>query len=925
MMAYSMAGTTKPGQPKVKVYIREKPISFLVDTGSTVTIIDKATFEKLGRPKVVPTGMRIFAFKAGQPIPLIGEGTWTLSTESGRSTKENVYVTADDNKGCILSCSAAAKLELIKLSKEVTIATIDKKIERSPLKPIGKVKDMQIMLHTNPEVRPVAMPHRRIPYHLREQVEAEIDKLEKLDIIEKVSGPTPWVSPVVIVPKPNGTIRLCVDMRQPNRAIERERHLIPTIKDILSEVSEAKIFSVIDLNQAYHQLELDEGSRFITTFSTHVGLRRYKRLFFGLNSAAEIFHNTLREILSDIEGAINSSDDILIHGRTKAEHDHRLEKVRKRLKEMNITVNQDKQQIGQDSVHFHGVILSNQGLQIDPEKVTTIRKFERPSNATEVRSFLGMTNYCSRFIRGHAELTEPLRKLIVKSEASDFRWNHQCEEAFNKLKEALSNTKNLAFFNPKLKTELIVDASPVGLGAILCQLEENGHSHVVAYTSKALSPTEQRYSQTEREALAIIWGCEQFKVYLIGAKFIVWTDHKALVPLFNNPSSNLSLRMERWMMRKQTLNMEIQYLPGGWNAADYLSRHPILQNSKQSGLSKVADNYVNFTAANASVDVIPPEEIEKETSSDAVLSKVKQAVRDNQWHKLPEEIQKEFKAIRDELTTTENGILMRGNRIVIPKSLQSRTVQLAHEGHQGMTKTKQHLRSRVWFPKMDVMVEDAVKRCIPCQVSTKSKQRAPIQPTILPDGPWKELSIDFYTMPSGEEILVVIDDYSRFPVIEVVRSTSFAQVGPKLHHMMALFGIPQLVKTDNGPPFNGAEFKTFADHLGFRHRKVAPAWPEANGEVERFMETLGKLMRTVEAEKKKWKEELETFARSYRSTTHPGTGYAPAELLLGRSVRNRLPDLQHTDEAYKKRMKENADRRRRTKDHILYWSATGCC
>ena len=360
----------------------------------------------------------------------------------------------------------------------------------------------------------------------------------------------------------------------------------------------------------------------------------------------------------------------------------------------------------------------------------------------------------------------------------------------------------------------------MGLGAILCQLEENGHSHVVAYSSKALSLTEQRYSQTEREALAIIWGCEQFKVYLIGAKFIVWTDHKALVPLFNNPSSNLSLRMERWMMRKQTFNMEVQYLPGGWNAADYLSRPiKILQNSKQSGLSKVADNYVNFTAANASVDVIPPEEIEKETSSDAVLSKVKQAVRDNQWHKLPEEIQKEFKAIRDELTTTENGILMRGNRIVIPKSLQSRTVQLAHEGHQGMTKTKQHLRSRVWFPKMDVMVEDAVKRCIPCQVSTKSKQRAPIQPTILPDGPWKELSIDFYTMPSGEEILVVIDDYSRFPVIEVVRSTSFAQVGPKLHHMMALFGIPQLVKTDNGPTFNGAEFKTFADHLGFWKRQ----------------------------------------------------------------------------------------------------------
>lgn len=138
-----------------------------------------------------------------------------------------------------------------------------------------------------------------------------------MDVIEHVTGPTPWVSPIVIVPKPNGSIRLCVDMGQPNRAIQRERHLIPTLVDILAEVNECTVFSVIDLNQAHHQVELDEDSRYITTFSTHVSLRRYKRLFFGLNPAAEIFHNALREVPSDIEGAYNSSDDILINGRNQ--------------------------------------------------------------------------------------------------------------------------------------------------------------------------------------------------------------------------------------------------------------------------------------------------------------------------------------------------------------------------------------------------------------------------------------------------------------------------------------------------------------------------------------------------------------------------------------------------------------------------------
>lgn len=154
-----------------------------------------------------------------------------------------------------------------------------------------------------------------------------------------------------------------------------------------------------------------------------------------------------------------------------------------------------------------------------------------------------MTNYCSRFIKQDADLTAPLRKLTLKDE--EFVWTKECEDAFKKLKENLSNTRSLAFFNTKLRTELVVDASPIGLGAILCQIGLDNKQVIVAYASKALSPTEQRYSQTERETLAIIWGAENYSVYLTGAKFVVWTDHKALVSMFNNPSINLSVRMER--------------------------------------------------------------------------------------------------------------------------------------------------------------------------------------------------------------------------------------------------------------------------------------------------------------------------------------------------------------------------------------------
>ena len=222
-------------------------------------------------------------------------------------------------------------------------------------------------------MNPVALPHRRIPFNLRDEVEKEIERLEKLDIIEKVTGPTPWVSPVVLVPKPKSDeIRICVDMRLPNTAIKRERHIIPTVEDIVAEVNGAKYFSTIDLNQAYHQLELHEESRYITTFSTHVGLRRYKRLFFGVTSAAEIFHNIIRETISDIPGTINVSDDILIHGNTKVEHDERLKRVTKRLEEKKLTINLKKNQICQTKVNFFGLIIGAEGLEMDPSKIEAI-------------------------------------------------------------------------------------------------------------------------------------------------------------------------------------------------------------------------------------------------------------------------------------------------------------------------------------------------------------------------------------------------------------------------------------------------------------------------------------------------------------------------------------------------------------------------
>ena len=215
---------------------------------------------------------------------------------------------------------------------------------------------------------------------MRKKVEDELKRLEELDIIEKVDGPTPWVSPIVVAPKPKNPdeIRICVDMRLPNKAVKRERHITPTIDDIIVELTGAKVFSKLDLNSGYHQVELSPESRYITTFTTHVGLRRYKRLIFSISSAAEKFQAIIRDSLDELQGVKNISDDIIIYGKDQAEHDLRLRKVFERLREKNITLNKGKCEFNRDKVEFFGYVFSKDGISADPKKINGIKNAEPP-------------------------------------------------------------------------------------------------------------------------------------------------------------------------------------------------------------------------------------------------------------------------------------------------------------------------------------------------------------------------------------------------------------------------------------------------------------------------------------------------------------------------------------------------------------------
>ncbi|XP_030850066.1 uncharacterized protein K02A2.6-like [Strongylocentrotus purpuratus] len=315
--------------------------------------------------------------------PFKVRGTFETELTFRDNTAQAIFYVVYGDSDNLLSCDTSESLGIVKLTYAVTADDISSSYA-DLFNGLGKLKDVKCKLHIDDTVKPVVQPHRRIPFHVRKQTEKELQRLLDLDIIKRVGGePTPWVSPILVFKKPKSQnqIRICVDMRVPNKAIQRERHLTPIIDEIIANVNGARHFAKLDLNAGYLQIELAEESRYVTIFSTHVGLFRYKRLNFGVNSAAEVFQQMIQTTLSGLDGVLNISDDILVYGRPPEELNDRLEQCLKRLKDNHLTLNKDKCEFRKERMDFFGHVLSAGGVSPDPKKVQAILNASDPSNA----------------------------------------------------------------------------------------------------------------------------------------------------------------------------------------------------------------------------------------------------------------------------------------------------------------------------------------------------------------------------------------------------------------------------------------------------------------------------------------------------------------------------------------------------------------
>ena len=446
---------------------------------------------------------KLYPYASSQPLPVKGSFKCTVSV-CDRSTKAEVLVIKGRGMS-LLGKITATELGVLKVGINIAMVTskADSLKQQYPevFEGVGKLKNKQIPLDIDPTVKPIAQPFRRIPFNLRGKIRDKTKELLDIGITEPVEDQAPWVNPVVIVPKNNAEIRLCVDMRQANQAIMRRRYPIPTVDEVLHTMNGSKVFSKLDLKWGYHQLELSPESREITTFATPDGLFRYKRLLFGVCSASEQYQHEIASALAGIEGVENISDDIVVQGPDTETHNRQLHQTIEHLQECGLTLNAEKCLFNTDRLVFMGMLLSEKGIGPTADRVKAVLEVEEPKSASDVRSFLGLANYSSQFIPHFATLSEPLRRLTRKETPFEFGPEHK--KSLECLKQKMAEACTLAYFDKNAQTKIITDASPVGLGAVLVQEQDSAWTPV-CYASRSLTEWEQRYSQTDKEALCVV-------------------------------------------------------------------------------------------------------------------------------------------------------------------------------------------------------------------------------------------------------------------------------------------------------------------------------------------------------------------------------------------------------------------------------------
>ena len=862
----------------ISLKIKHMDIQFKIDTGADLTVLSDDVYVKLGKFPLAKSTRKLFG--PGQmELNVLGKFTETISSDT-KSVQEEIYV-VKGLKHCLLGRPTIEKLGLVKRIYEVyTPETIKQKYPKL-FQGLGKL-DGQYNIQLKDDAKPYALTvPRRVSIPHMSKVKTELDRMEETGVISKISEPTEWCAGMVVVPKANGNVRICVDLTKLNESVKRENFPMPAIDQTLGLLSGALYFSKIDCNSSFWQCELSESCRHLTCFITPFGRYVFNRLPFGLSSSSEYFQKRICSILDGVPGVVCQTDDVLIFGKTEQEHDERLDTVLRRFQDSQLTLNVEKCVFKTRSVKYVGFIIGPDGVRVDPEKLSAFVDMEPPSDVSGVRRILGVINHMGKFSSNLAEYTKPLRDLL--KDKNQFYWGHPQQNAFNKIKEELTKSPVLALYDPTRYTVVASDASNYGIGTVIMQKQDDGLMKPVAYASRALTPTEQRYATIEKEGLGITWACERFRDFLIGKQFHIETDHKPLVSLFGcKDISELSSRIQRFRMRLMDFTYTISHVEGRKMViSDALSRAPLYRelSTKDEQACIDIENYVDYVISSLPVTDTRLREIIDNQTKDTVCRKLINYC-ENGWPErksdLPE-FMKTYWSIRGEITVN-HGLLMKGSRIIIPSSMQADILSKIHGAHQGITKCRDRANNSVYWPGLSKDIEDMVRKCDTCSI-IQNDHAEPMIYMPLPGRPWEKLGTDMFYW-KGQNYLLVIDYYSRYIEIAKLTSTTSSDVISHLKSIMSRHGVCDTLVSDGAGQFTSELFEQFMRDFGIKHVLSSPHWPLGNSESERAVQTVKHLLEKA--------DDPYVALMEYRASKIRN-GYSPSELLFNRQIKTLLP------------------------------------
>nr|CAX83703.1 Gag-Pol polyprotein [Schistosoma japonicum] len=899
LLASCQAST--PGERKfLTLYINAYPFRLQVDTASDITIISKKAWIRMGRPRIEPTTQKART-ACGNYLRILGQLTCVVSFRDMSFTGVCYVTTTDLN---LLGLDWFDQLQLA----DVPLNTVCRLV-RQTLEPenytakilaefptifqpgLGCCTSMKATLRIQKGAKPVFRPKRPVPYAALPKVDEELNRLQQQGVITPVSY-SAWAAPIVVIKKPNGSIRICADFSTGlNAALEQHHYPLPVPADLFTMLNGGKFFAKLDLADAYLQEEVAEESRELLTINTHRGMFQYNRLPFGVKTAPSIFQQLMDTILAGIAGVATYLDDILIVATSPEELRERTTNVLQRISENGFRLRPEKCQFFLESVKYLGFIFDAKGRRPDPENIRAIQLMPAPTNVSALRSFLGLVSYYSAFVPSMHVIRSPLNHLLHKDVT--WNWTPDCEAAFNKLKSLISSRLLLTHYDPSMPIIVAADASSSGLGAVISHQFPDSSEKAIMHASRTLTPAERKYSQIEKEALALVFAVRRFHKFLYGRRFTLLTDHKPLLTIFGSKSgipAHSANHLQRWALILLGYDFDIQYRhTQEFGQADALSRliseHATVDDDTIiASLSK--EDYAASYLTNA-VRALPVSvsDIQIASRNDAMIRRAMKYVTQG-WPRIAfEGDMKQLYQRRDSLCVVDD-CLMFGERVVVPKSLQPRMLQQFHSGHPGTWRMKSIARSYAYWPLMDQHIIDLVRRCTQCQQAAKFNAKAPPIAWPQPENAWSRIHIDFAGPVNGVTYLVVVDAFSKWPEIFPVVPPSTTKTLQILSEIFSRNGLPDMIVSDNGSQFTSSQFQEFCRRLGIIHYRFPPYHPQSNGQAERFVDTFKRALLKSKGEETPM-ESLQNFLFVYRTTPNDALPErkSPAEALMGRKLK----------------------------------------